>query len=86
MFIHFSPPFQYFTLSNARRLYSSMFVGKGLTTISLTLSQRESAFNILLCLTPDDFTRQCEKSRRETVKYYFFKYHSLNSFPTEGRF
>ena len=32
-----------------------------------TLLRRESTFNILLCLTPDDFSCQCGESRREMV-------------------
>ena len=57
-----------FTLSNARRFYSSMgntLDGKGLTmskTMSpLTPSRPNECpghLKILLCLTPDDFTRQ----------------------------
>ena len=48
--------------------------------LPLTLSRREGTFNILLCLTPDDFTCQCGESRRERVNLkhntYITHYHS----------
>ena len=42
-------------------------VAKRLNTISI-LPQRMEPFNLLLCLTPDDFTHQRAKSRWESVK------------------
>ena len=53
-----------FTLSHARRFYSSKgdpLGVKGLKKLSLlTLSLPRVTLWILLCLTPDDFTRQKE--------------------------
>ena len=43
-------------------------VCNGLNTISLTRSVPVPTFNNLLCLTRDDFTRQCGKSGSERVK------------------
>ena len=43
-----------------------------ITFVALTLSQRMGPLHILLCLTPDDFTCQYEKSCNERIKYYLF--------------
>ena len=43
---------------------------KVLNAISLTLFILMVTFNSLLCLTPEDFPRQCGKSSGEGVSHY----------------
>ena len=57
--IHYKDPLTDFTLSNARRFYSSKgdpLVVKGLKTIFFNPFTTKTHLKILLCLTPDDLT------------------------------
>ena len=69
-------------LTKVTLLYRSLFCVHGLVVgqqcavyalvglkshLASPLSRQMGPFTILLCLTPDDFTYQCEKSHRERV-------------------